>query len=234
MRDSWLLCDFHIHSNMSDGSLPIEDVVDMYGREGFDVISITDHILDSHTLKEREEKGESVCAVREDKFKEYISILWREASRAWNEYEMLLIPGIEITNNYKGYHILAIDIKEYIDPTLPVEEIVKEIHKQEAIVIACHPHYGKREARHLYQHLWRNREKYAYLFDAWEIANRDDLFDAVGLKKFNYVANSDFHEPRHLYSWKSLIYCDKNVEAVKSAIRENKNIAIYLFRKQED
>lgn len=36
---------------MSDGSLPVDEVVDMYGSKGFDVISITDHILDSHTLK---------------------------------------------------------------------------------------------------------------------------------------------------------------------------------------
>ncbi len=51
MRNSWLLCDFHIHTDMSDGSLPVDEVVDMYGSKGFDVISITDHILDSHTLK---------------------------------------------------------------------------------------------------------------------------------------------------------------------------------------
>lgn len=52
MRNSWLLCDFHIHTDMSDGSHPIEDIVDMYGNNGFDAISITDHVLDSKTLKE--------------------------------------------------------------------------------------------------------------------------------------------------------------------------------------
>jgi len=39
---------------------------------------------------------------------------------------MLLIPGVEITNNKEHYHILAIDIKEYIDPTLPVEKLWKK------------------------------------------------------------------------------------------------------------
>jgi hypothetical protein len=39
------------------------------------------------------------------------------------------------------------------------------------------------------------------MFDAWEVANRDDLFNVVGLKKFNYIANSDFHSPRHLRVW---------------------------------
>lgn len=234
MKNNWLLCDFHIHTDMSDGALPIYEIIDMYGLKGFDVISITDHILDSNTRKEREEKGEPIDAVEESKFKEYISILRREANRAWKEYKMVLIPGAELTNNSEEYHILAIDIKEYIDPTRPVEEIIKEIHKQEAIAIACHPHYGKREARHLYIHLWKHREKYVRLFDAWEVANRDDLFDSVGVKKLNYIANSDFHEPRHLYSWKSLISSEKNPEAVKLAIRENKNIAVYLFREDKD
>ncbi|MCK4328375.1 phosphotransferase [candidate division WOR-3 bacterium] len=232
MRNSWLLCDFHIHTDMSDGSLPVDEVVDMYGSKGFDVISITDHILDSHTFKEREEKGESVCAVRKDKFKEYLCILWREAERAWKEYNMLLIPGAEVTNNHKWYHILALDVKGYIDPTLSVEEIVKRIHDQQAIAVACHPDLKKGEDKNLSWYLWKNHEKYRNLFDAWEVANRDDLYNVIGLKKLNYIANSDFHESRHLYSWKSLIESEKNTEAVKSAIRENKNIAIYLFRKQ--
>ena len=39
-----LLCDFHIHTTWSDGSVPLRDVVDIYGQAGFDVIAITDHI----------------------------------------------------------------------------------------------------------------------------------------------------------------------------------------------
>ncbi|MCK4384774.1 MAG: phosphotransferase, partial [candidate division Zixibacteria bacterium] len=93
MRDNWLLCDFHIHTNMSDGSLPIDDVVGMYGSKGFDAISITDHILDTHTLKEREKRREPIEAIKEEKFKEYLNILWKQAKRAWKEYNMLVIPG---------------------------------------------------------------------------------------------------------------------------------------------
>jgi hypothetical protein len=62
------------------------------------------------------------------------------------------------------------------------------------------------------------------------VANRDDLFNVVGLKKFNYIANSDFHSPRHLYSWKTLLRCEKNVEAIKAATGSNHGLAIYLFR----
>jgi hypothetical protein len=65
------------------------------------------------------------------------------------------------------------------------------------------------------------------------VANRDDLFNVIGLKKFNYIANSDFHEPRHLYSWKTLIRCEKNTEAIKAGIRRNSGISIYLFREDK-
>jgi hypothetical protein len=71
------------------------------------------------------------------------------------------------------------------------------------------------------------------IFDAWEVANRDDVFNVVGLKRFNYIANSDFHEKKHLYSWKSLIGCDKNIEAIKSTIRKNDAVSIYLLRKDK-
>ena len=53
LSGDWLLCDFHIHTNISDGLLPLKDVIDLYGKHGFDVISITDHILDKYTLEKR-------------------------------------------------------------------------------------------------------------------------------------------------------------------------------------
>ena len=40
-----LLCDFHIHTNYSDGKLSVPEVVDFYGG-GFDCICITDHLAD--------------------------------------------------------------------------------------------------------------------------------------------------------------------------------------------
>jgi 3',5'-nucleoside bisphosphate phosphatase len=38
-----LLCELHAHSTWSDGSLTLTDLVDLYGRSGFDVLCITDH-----------------------------------------------------------------------------------------------------------------------------------------------------------------------------------------------
>ena len=60
----------------------------------------------------------------------------------------------------------------------------------------------------------------------WEAANRDDLFSVTSLKHYPYVANSDFHKPKHLYSWKTLLRCEKNWEAIaRDAARERRRRA---------
>jgi len=231
MRENWLLCDFHIHTNMSDGTMPLEGVIDLYGKNGFDVISITDHVYEQYTINLWLNNNERPCTIAKEKFNDYLELLQKETKRAWRQYKMLVIPGIEVTNNYGRFHILALDIKEYVDPDQSVEEVISDIQSQGGIAIACHPHHKDSEGEMPFIHLWENHEKYVALFDAWEVANRDDLFNVIGLKKFNYIAGSDFHEPRHVYSWKSLIKSKKDIESVKEAIRINQHIAIYLFRR---
>lgn len=233
MVPDWLLCDFHIHTTFSDGSLPLENVVDLYGAHGFDVIAVTDHILDRKTLERYKTENLGPLSIERDCFSKYLETLWREARRAWEKYGLLLVPGVELTNNTDGYHILGIDIKDYIDPGLPVETIVNQIHAQSGIAIAPHPHRGHLDGTRQLMYLWNNHERFVHAFDAWEVANRDDLFNVVGLKKFNYIANSDFHERRHLFSWKTLIHCEKNTEAVKAEIRNNDGVSIYLFRENK-
>ena len=68
--------------------------------------------------------------------------------------------------------------------------------------------------------------------DVWEAANRDDLFSVTSLKHFPYVASSDFHKPKHLYSWKTLLRCAKDWPSVRQALRENVDVALTLFRKE--
>jgi processive 1,2-diacylglycerol beta-glucosyltransferase len=45
-----LLCDFHIHTNYSDGKLSVPEIIDFYGEHGFDCICITDHLADPKRL----------------------------------------------------------------------------------------------------------------------------------------------------------------------------------------
>ena len=70
------------------------------------------------------------------------------------------------------------------------------------------------------------------MVDVWEAANRDDLFSVTSLKHFPYVADSDFHKPKHLYSWKTLLRCDKQWPAIRKALCDNVDVALTLFRKE--
>ncbi len=52
----------------------------------------------------------------------------------------------------------------------------------------------------------------------------------MSLGNLPILANGDFHKPQHLYSWKTLLPCEKRVEVIKECIRDNRGVAITLFR----
>lgn len=227
-----LLCDFHIHTTFSDGTVPMREAVDIYGQAGFDVIALTDHIVNKDnslgTWAERLNK-----TITEENFDEYMDELASEAKRAQEKYGMLVIPGAEITKNYisekESAHVLVLDIRDFISADLPWMEIFAEARAQGSLIVACHPHYTEHEI-HDTLYFWNHREKFAPYFDAWEVANRTDLFSCVSLSNFPLLANSDFHQASHLYSWKTLLPCAKEIAAVKECIRDNRGVAITMFR----
>ncbi|HTO74380.1 MAG TPA: PHP domain-containing protein [Gemmatimonadales bacterium] len=227
-----LLCDFHIHTTWSDGSVPLPDVVDLYGQAGFDVIAVTDHVYPSDNAigAWAERLGKAVSA---DRFPDYLSALQQEADRALRRYGMLLIPGVEITKNYlseqDSAHGLLVGIRDFISPDQSWLDIFREAREREALVVACHPYHTAHEF-HDTLHFWNHRQEYTPHVDAWEVANRTDLFTGVSLGNLPILANSDFHKPQHLYSWKTLLPCEKRVDAVKDCIRDNRGVAITLFR----
>lgn len=231
-----LLCDFHIHTTYSDGAVELRRTVDLFGQAGFDVIAITDHVVngDNSFGKLAHRFKYSVTA---DNFSRYMEHVRQESERARDKYGMLIIPGIEITKNHmtsdKSAHILILDIKDFIPACWNYEQIFLEARQQDAVIVACHPHYMSDMSRDTL-FLWNNREKYSRYIDAWEIANRDDVFNVVSLEKYPYLANSDFHRPQHLYSWKTLLRCEKTTSSVKQCIKHNRGVAITLFRKTED
>ena len=238
--EPFLLCDFHVHTRWSDGRLSVREVIDLYGRTGkFDVIAITDHILMKKDMLARVGRlatiGRRNFGVNEARFDDYLAEIRAEARRAVAEYGMLVIPGAEVTQNHlngrKNSHIVALDIKKYISADQPADAILREIRRQDGLSIACHPHHRTTRRIEISTcYLWDNRRTLAPLVDVWEAANRDDLFSVTSLKHYPYVASSDFHKPKHLYSWKTLLRCEKNGPAVKQALRTNVHVALTLFR----
>jgi predicted metal-dependent phosphoesterase TrpH len=146
-----------------------------------------------------------------------------------------VIPGVEITQNHirgrKHSHVIGLNVNAYISADQPAEAILREIRRQRALSIACHPHHRTTRRIEISTcYLWDNRKKLADLVDVWEAANRDDLFSVTSLKHYPYVANSDFHKPKHLYSWKTLVRSEKNWPAIATALRSNVDVALTLYR----
>ncbi len=228
-----LLCDFHMHSNYSDGKLSVPELVDFYGEHGFDCICITDHLADPKRLIGKLSVLTNLT-LGQDQVEEYFEVIERERQRAWRRYKMIVMTGIEF--NKDGYtkktsaHLLGIDLKAPIDASLEIPELIAQIHSQGGLAVASHPHIMKSEWGRNTLYFWENQEKYAPLLDAWEIANRNNIFNDVGLKRLPFIANSDLHKPKHIYSWKTLIYCEKNAEAIKDCVRRNEHVAITLYR----
>ncbi len=228
-----LLCDFHIHTNYSDGKLSVPEVVDFYGRLGFDCICITDHLADPRRLIGKLARLSNMT-VSENQLDEYFEVIERERRRAWRKYNMIVLTGIEF--NKDGYtkkssaHLLGIGLKAPIPSALDLPETIAHIHAQGGLAVASHPHIMKSEWGKDTLYLWENHEKFAPLIDAWEIANRNNIFDCVGMKRLPFLANSDFHKPKHIYSWKTLLYCEKSEDAIKECVRRNEHVSITLYR----
>jgi hypothetical protein len=228
-----LLCDLHTHTTWSDGKLSVAEMVDFYGQRGFDCLCITDHLCDPKRLL-----GKLVnltgLVIPPGEVEAYFEDIERQKKRAWAKYELLLLSGVEF--NKDGYtpktstHLLGVDLKQPIDPSLGIKELIAQIHAQGALAIASHPHEFQSEWGKNTLYLWDNVDTYAPLLDAWEVANRDDIYNPIGLKKLPFVANSDFHKPKHIHSWKTLLYCEKDAEAIKHCIRVNRDVSITLYR----
>jgi hypothetical protein len=238
--EPYLLCDFHTHTSWSDGRLTIRELIDLYGQTGrFDVVAITDHVLRRTDALARLARaatfGRRRYSVFEHDFADYVGEIAAEAQRARRLYGMLVLPGIEITRNNirakKNAHIIALGVREFISADQPPEDVLTEIRRQGAISIACHPHHRTtRRVEISTCYLWDHRDSLVDRVDLWEAANRDDLFSVTSLKHFPYIANSDFHKPKHLYSWKTLVRSRKDWPSLRRALLDNVNIAITLYR----
>ncbi len=228
-----LLCDFHMHSNYSDGKLSVPELVDFYGQRGFDCICITDHLADPRRLIGKLARLSNLT-IGQNQLDEYFDVIERERKRAARKYGMIVMTGIEF--NKDGYtrkssaHLLGIDLKAPIPAALDLPETIAQIHAQGGLAVASHPHIMKSEWGKDTLFLWENLEQFAPLIDAWEIANRNDLFTPVGHKRLPFLANSDFHKPKHIYSWKTVLRCEKEPEHIKECIRKNEHVSITLYR----
>jgi len=214
------LIDLHIHSNFSDGKLSVAEIVDLYGSKGYSAIAITDHLADSKTLTGFVTRKLKL-SLSEQNMDCYLETLRQEKIRALEQYNMLLIPGVEITLNSwsrsQGAHIVFLNVDRFIDPNQEIESLLAQ--NKNFFSIAAHPLWEKSfEFKTTY--LWENRERFEKYFDAWECATAHHFSQQVFMSGYPVLASSDFHGPAQFESWKSQVYCDElSIEALFEMIK---------------
>ena len=207
--------------------------MDFYGQRGLDCLAVTDHLADPRRLIGKLGRLSNLV-LGENQLAEYFEVLERERRRAWRKYSLLLFTGVEFNKdgftNKSSAHLLGIDLQAPIPGALDLPETIAQIHAQGGLAIASHPHIMRSEWGKNTLYLWENQDTFAPLLDAWEIANRNNLFTPVGLKNLPFVANSDFHKPKHIHSWKTILHCEKDPAAIKHCIRQNDDVSITMYR----
>lgn len=216
--------DFHIHSNFSDGEMSIPEIVDFYGTRGFGAIAVTDHLCEEKTFLGKSARLLERTLTRES-FPKYLDVLQCEGVRAWEQYGMLLIPGVEITKNsllnHRSSHMLFLGVDRWISADQDILSIVSSARADGFLSIAAHPvHTGAWEPQTY--HLWDRREELRGMFDAWEVASGPLIFNEVRDERLPMIANSDLHVVRQMESWKTVLNCEKHVDAIFEAIRKQR------------
>ncbi len=217
-----LKADLHIHSNFSDGQLSIKEIVDLYGKNGFDTIAITDHLSEDQNIIGKVTKSLNLSLTQE-KFNSYVKEVRKEKERAREQYDMNVLFGYEITKNSfyhnRSCHFLILGLEKYISPNRDVEDILQEARREGAITIAAHPFdTGDFEFQTFY--LWSRREQLKDLFDAWEVSCRKKISRDVLSSGLPLIASSDFHRPPHLNSWVTKLFCENTFDDIKKCLAQ--------------
>lgn len=219
-----MLADFHMHTNLSDGSLSMRQLVDMYGKLGFGAIAITDHLCEQKTFLGKAARYLEKT-LKEANFNYYLEQIHEEAERAMKLYNMVVIPGVEITKNsllnHRSAHILILGIQKFIPADLSIDEVLIQAKDQGAITVAAHPVFTQQIEKQTY-HLWDRKEELKNKIDLWEVASGQHLFPSVVKEKLSKIANSDLHRPNQISSWKTRLSCERKQEAILEDLKKQK------------
>jgi len=198
----------------------LEQVVDLYGRRGFDVLCITDHVVRG---------GGMVTAERHPA---YLDAIRMQAARADALYGMLVIAGLELTyddpsDSTRSAHAVAVGLERFVSLERGIGAAMEEARAAGAALIAAHPHGAVPDTipGRTTRRFWRDPELRT-LAHRFELINRHRVFAWVAASGLPAVANGDFHVPEHVDTWKTLLPCARTQEAVVGFLRSEAPAAL--------
>ena len=221
-----LLCELHAHTTWSDGYLTLAELVDVYGRNGFDVLCVTDH-----TVRLDDPMSSAVDSWT---WPAYVAAIQTEALRAQSEYGLILIPGLELSDNHDdadfSAHALALGLERYISLDAGLIPALEAANDQGAAVVAAHP-YSRRDPspRRPTCRIWRERQSLRGLIHRYELFNRRETFAWVAEEELPPVATGDVHRAEHVASWKTLLPCERDPAAILAYLRSPARVLLAPF-----
>ena len=224
-KPSPLLCELHAHTTWSDGALSVRELVDLYGRRGFDVVAVTDHA------------PRAAREVHAATFDAYLSDLRAEALRARELYDLLLVPGLELTYDdvdpLEAAHVVALGLRSFVDVSIGLELALAAARARGAGLVAAHPYSpGDLALATRGTAAFGARPGLARLVDRFELVSRHTFFPWVANAGHAVVATGDFHRLEHLAGWKTMLPCEKSERAVVDYLRSAR--PAYLVRLEDD
>lgn len=221
-----LLCELHAHTSWSDGALSVPELVDLYGQSGFDVLCVTDHV--NRTDDPWLPADAPARGVTRANHADYLAELEAQAERARREYDLLVVPGLELTYNdldpSLAAHAVAIGCSAFVGVDQGIGAALEQARGEAAALVAAHPYRApggsvpSRVTRR-WSHDWRLLRG---LVDRWELFNKNELYGWVAEEGLPAVAGGDFHRAEHLYGWKTLLPCAKDAEAAVGYLRSGR------------
>jgi 3',5'-nucleoside bisphosphate phosphatase len=219
-----LLCELHAHTTWSDGDLSLAELVDLYGRSGFDVLCVTDHVGRS----EDEWRPPGWRITDAAAFDDYVGAVERQARRARAVYGLVLVPGLELTYDdrdpLRAAHAVAVGLRSFVGVDGGLDQALTDARAGGAALIAAHP-YAPSAAGDAPRETARwcaEGRALSQLVDRYELVNRRDFFPWVAEAGLPAVASGDFHRREHLNTWKTLLPCAATETAVVAYLRSGR------------
>jgi 3',5'-nucleoside bisphosphate phosphatase len=226
MADGLLLCELHAQTTGSDGVLSVRELVDVHGTAGFDVLCVTDHVYRLDDPAPRGVDGWSWPA--------YLEEIEREGKRARDAFDLLVIPGVELTDNARdpddSAHALALGLRRFVSVDRGIVHAILGARGEGAAIVGDHP-YSQADWTPLRptRRFHRELDLFRDIVDRWELANRREIFSWVAEQSLPLVATGDVHRPTDLASWKTLVPCRKSEHAVLMHLRSLAPVYVVPF-----
>ncbi len=226
MDSRLLLCQLHAHSTWSDGQLTLRELVDLHGDAGFDVLCVTDH-----TVRLSDPAPTAVDAWT---WPAYHAAVRAEAERAVAAYGLLVVPGLELSDNDEdpdlSAHALALGLERFVSIDAGLVPALQAANDQGAAVVAAHPHSSSDWAPlRATRRIWRERAAMRELVHRYELFDRTDLFAWVAADELPAVATGNVHRREDLGSWKTLLPCEKDEGSVVEYLRSPGRVFLAPF-----